>query len=250
MPSLELLQFTDTHLFGDAAGSLRGIATYQTLRTVLAHARVAIARADAILVTGDLVQDDPRGYALFRDAFAALGKPVWCLPGNHDVRSEMQRELRAAPFEYCGVFDRGAWRIIMLDSCTDHVASGHLAAAELRRLKRELEAAQSQRVLICLHHQPVPMRSRWLDSVGLVNAEEFLTVIDQHEAQVGGIVWGHVHQALDSERRGVRLLATPSTCTQFRPLADEFSLDDKPPAYRRLMLHADGRIDTELLWVN
>ena len=250
MPSLELLQFTDTHLFGDAAGSLRGIATLETLQRVLTQARAAIARADVILVTGDIVQDDPRGYAFFRAAFAPLGKPVWCLPGNHDLRDAMQRELRGAPFEYCGAHHRGGWRIVLLDSCVTNAASGRLAAAELQRLDEELSAAAGRPVLVCLHHQPVPMHSRWLDTVGLDNAQAFLEVIDRHPGCVRGIVWGHVHQALDTDRNGVRLIATPSTCAQFLPRANDFALDDKPPAYRRLQLHADGRIDTELLWVS
>ena len=35
----------------------------------------------------------------------------------------------------------------------------------------------------------------------------------------------------------------------FKPYEDEFRLDDKPPAYRRLCLNDDGTIDTELLWM-
>jgi 3',5'-cyclic-AMP phosphodiesterase len=58
-----------------------------------------------------------------------------------------------------------------------------------------------------------------------------------------------VHQALDQLVDGVRVLATPSTCSQFRPLSHDFAVDDTPPAYRRLALHADGHIDTEVIWV-
>ena len=64
-----------------------------------------------------------------------------------------------------------------------------------------------------------------------------------------GLLFGHVHQALDQTHRGIRVLGTPSTCRQFLPDSDDFALDDRPPAYRRIALLADGGIDEELIWV-
>jgi Icc protein len=66
---------------------------------------------------------------------------------------------------------------------------------------------------------------------------------------VRGLVWGHVHQRYDALRNGVRLLATPSTCAQFLPRAEQFAVDRMPPAYRTLELKADGSITTEVVWV-
>jgi Icc protein len=102
--------------------------------------------------------------------------------------------------------------------------------------------------MVCLHHHPVPMDSRWLDSVGLTNAAQFLNTIDRHQ-NVRAIVWGHVHQTHDSLRKGVRLLATPSTCAQFLPRAQDFTVDQRPPGYRTLELRADGSLLTEVVWV-
>jgi Icc protein len=125
-----------------------------------------------------------------------------------------------------------------------------LVDSELETLKRRyaLATADGRHCLVCLHHHPVAMSSRWLDRVGLTNAAEFLHTIDQHK-NVRAIVWGHVHQAYDGMRKGVRLLATPSTCAQFLPHADQFALDPSPPGYRRLTLCADGSIDTEVIRV-
>jgi Icc protein len=62
-----------------------------------------------------------------------------------------------------------------------------------------------------------------------------------------------VHQQFDGVRRNghgdLRLMATPSSCVQFLPRADDFALDDRPPGYRQLVLHADGRIDTQVQWL-
>jgi Icc protein len=49
---------------------------------------------------------------------------------------------------------------------------------------------------------------------------------------------------------GIRILATPSTCRQFKPGSEKFEVDDKPPAYRHIELGADGEVDTRLVWVD
>ena len=90
--------------------------------------------------------------------------------------------------------------------------------------------------------------SKWLDSVGLSNAREFLDLISSCPA-VRGAIFGHAHQAFDDVVNGIHIIGTPSTCRQFKPGSDEFALDDNPPAYRRIKLHGDGSIDSELIWV-
>jgi len=93
------------------------------------------------------------------------------------------------------------------------------------------------------------MGSKWLDTVGLRNGDEFLERL-RMLGRVRALAFGHVHQDYDDVYEGIRILATPSTCAQFKPGSDEFAVDDKPPAYRRLTLSADGSVDSELLWVD
>jgi Icc protein len=245
---LRVLQISDPHLFGSAEGALRGVPTRRSLEAVLRHARAHHWNAEALLLTGDLVNDDPDGYAVLRELLGDLGKPVWCLPGNHDDPERMRRALAEPPFVVGGHHDIGAWRVIMLDSCVPGSSHGRLSGEELARLERALAGAGERQVLIGLHHHPVPMGSRWIDSVGLKNPEELFALTDRY-AQVRVMLWGHVHQSHDSRRKGVRLLATPSTCAQFLPHSDHFAIDPAPPAYRRLTLRADGTIDTEVLRV-
>ncbi len=103
-------------------------------------------------------------------------------------------------------------------------------------------------MLICLHHHPVSLDSRWLDQVALQNSRAFFSAVDRHPC-VRGIVFGHVHQAHDSLRGDVRILGTPSTCAQFLPGSDRFQVDPRPPAYRQLVLRANGAIGTRLNWL-
>lgn len=246
---IRLIHLTDPHLFGEERGALRGIETLASLQRALAHARAHEAPPDAWLVTGDLVQDDAGGYAHFRRCFAGTDRPVLCLPGNHDDPAAMRRALAQAPFFLGGCADFGTWRIVLLDSTVPGTAGGRLGAAELQRLDAALAGAPQRHALVCLHHHPVSMASRWLDQVGLENHAEFLAVTERH-AQVRAILWGHVHQSFEALRRGVRLLSTPSTCAQFLPRADNFAIDARPPAYRTLELREDGTLHTEVVWLD
>jgi Icc protein len=246
--SFQLVHLTDPHLFGDPQRTLRGVPTLPALRAVLAAAREHIAAADAILATGDLVQDDAGGYLHFRNEFGRLGRPVLCVPGNHDVLPDMRLQLAAPPFQLGGTWDSGNWRVILLDSSVPGETSGHLEPAALEWLEQALVNAGGRHVLVCLHHHPIPMHSRWLDSVGLTNRSDF-TALLRRFAAIRAVLFGHVHQDFDREVDGLRMIATPSTCSQFKPGSADFAVDDTPPAWRRLTLHADGRLDSALHWL-
>ena len=244
---MKILQFTDPHLYGRVDGKLRGVETDSTLHAAIDHAFAVCPDFDAVLVTGDLVQDDPSGYLRFRNIFANVGKPVLCIPGNHDVPAAMRAELQGAPFQICGTFLQGGWQIVMLDSYEENQVGGRLSPAELERLDTALKQAPAH-ALVCLHHHPVVMRSHWLDTVGLANAEEFWRIIERHR-HVRAVAWGHVHQDFAGTRGVVRLFATPSTGAQFLPNSDKFAIDNRPPAFREFQLRADGAIETKVHWV-
>jgi Icc protein len=246
---MRLLHITDPHLHSDPAACLRGVRTEATLRAVLEHALADPRGADAILATGDLVQDETRGgYERFRDLLEPLGLPVLCIPGNHDAPALMADVLDGAPFQVGGTAGLGAWRVVCLDSYAAHDDGGRLSPAELERLRATLAGSPDAPTLVALHHHPVPMGSRWLDGVALRNPADLLAIVTA-APQVRAVVWGHVHQASDRWRGGLRLLSTPSTCAQFRPHCDDFALDDLPPGYRWLDLGDDGRLRTEVVWV-
>ena len=244
-----LLQFTDTHLLGTPGVAVRGVATDATLARCLQHARRRHPSPRALLLTGDLVQDDPTGYARVREHFAGAGVPVHVLPGNHDLPVEMRASLAGPPFVHDLANRYGSWLVVMLDSIVPAANHGHLAAHELERLDRALAQNAGAYALVCLHHHPVPHGSPWLDELMLENAPELFAVLARHRS-VRGLLWGHVHQALDDERGDMRLMGTPSTCMQFEPYADEFNVDSRPPAYRWLELGDDGSLETGIEWVN
>jgi Icc protein len=244
---MKILQITDPHLYGSATGRLRGVETNATLSAALEHAFARVPDYAALLVTGDLVQDDNSGYLRFRSFFGGLQKPVLCIPGNHDDPEAMRKELTGAPFRLCGAHAFGAWNFVMLDSYDPGCVGGRLSGAELNRLDQALSQSPLH-AMVCLHHHPIAMGSRWLDSIGLANADEFWRVIDAHR-HVRAVSFGHVHQVFEGRRGTVQLYATPSTGAQFQPHSERFTIDARPPAYRPFELHDDGRIETQVQWV-
>jgi 3',5'-cyclic-AMP phosphodiesterase len=246
---VRILQVTDPHLFADRSASLRGTVTHDTLVAVLDHIVAEDWQADIVAMTGDLIQDDSReAYQRFCELFAPLGLPVYCVPGNHDIRDYMRAALTAAPFHYCASYQQYNWLVVGIDSCKADSAGGQVAAAEMERLQKLIRNTQAEHVLVCLHHPPLPVGSAWLDGVGLEDGARFLATLAA-TGKVRGCLFGHVHQAFDEQFEGLRVIGTPSTCRQFKPGSDEFALDEEPPAYRRVELHANGRIKSELIWL-
>lgn len=246
---LRVLHLTDPHLFADPNGSLRGTRTYSSLSAVLAHYRAADWRADLVMVTGDLIQDDSQqAYQHFQKLLGGLDLPVYCVPGNHDVRVLMRAALEDPPFYYCATVERGNWLIVGIDSCVDGQAGGAVHDTEFTRLDDAIAGSAAQHVMVCLHHPPVAVGSRWLDTVGLDNGDEVLARL-AHSGKVRLAIFGHVHQNVEVQHGGIRIIGTPSTCSQFAVHSADFAIDDRPPAYRRIELHADGRHDDELIWV-
>ncbi|MBM1144300.1 3',5'-cyclic-AMP phosphodiesterase [Alcanivorax sp. MM125-6] len=242
---LRVVQLSDFHLFADPEGRLLGLNTQFSLEKVLERVREEQAAPDLVVATGDLSQDGSfESYQRLERTLADLPAPIYWLEGNHDKPAPMMHALKTHEqrISPC-VAELGPWTLVLLDSTIPGEVPGDLFEEDLAFLDRALDEARGEHLLVCLHHHPVPMNSRWLDTQLVGSAERFFQVIDAHP-RVRGILWGHVHQEYDAERNGVRLLAVPSTCVQFKPGSEDFAVDDANPGYRWLDLYPDGRIDT------
>lgn len=226
-----------------------GLNTRNSMQRVVKAAAAELDGCHAILATGDLSQDESElAYRDFASIMAPLDRPVLCIPGNHDDPALMRTHLDQGQFQFCGAASAGNWLLIMLSSHSAGETGGRLSEQELDRMDALLDQYPEHHALVCLHHQPVAIGSRWLDGIGLGNGEEFLRRV--HRAgNVRGVVWGHVHQEFQSENAGIALLAGPSTCHQFVPGRDEFGMEKGRSGYRILDLHSNGRIDTRVTWV-
>jgi Icc protein len=242
---VRIVQITDTHLNHTPGGTLLGLDTDFSVQEVIKLVRAERQQIDLILATGDISDHGSEdAYYRAREYLDGLCSEVAWLAGNHDVLANMQTVLGSGG-ELVRVVYVGNWQIVMLNSQIPGEVGGELGADELDWLEQCLQQSGQRNLhsLVCLHHQPLPMGSAWIDEQMVLDHEQFFEIIDRHP-QVRGVLWGHVHQHLDLLRGGVQMMSTPSSCVQFACGSDEFKVDDLSPGYRWLDLYADGRLET------
>ncbi len=243
IPYVTVVQLSDSHLFASLDGRLLGMETDDSLQQVISGVVAEHSNIDLLLCTGDISQDGSNAsYQRFAEMVETLDTPMRWFAGNHDERLALQ-QVCAHTDRLDPVYDLGAWRIILLDSSVPNKVYGMLADDQLEILEHALADAGERHVLIGLHHHPIPINSCWMDKIGLRNAADMLSIISRY-SNVKAVIWGHVHQEFDQQLNGVRWLAAPSTCVQFTPQSEDFSVDDKAPGYRWLRLYDDGQLQT------
>lgn len=244
---LLLVQLSDTHLFADPQTRQHYWNPQAAFDAVLADVRAQ--SPDAVLATGDLVHDESAaGYSRLATALHKLRVPVCYLPGNHDDPQRLHTAFAPLGESAPARVLLGGWQLLLLDDHLPGQAAGEVPQEQLDQLAYWL-VHHREPALIALHHPPVSVGSHWLDVMGLRNGPTLLKLASLHP-QVRAIACGHIHQELDMRVNGIRILAVPSTGRQFLPHSADFAEDTSAsPGYRRLWLHADGRLDTDVVRV-
>ena len=225
-PSPRLLQLTDSH-FG--ARSLPADPC-DTLRSVIDAVRALPDPPDAVIHTGDLVDDGAEErYALLARALAALELPLHVLPGNHDDRGMLRRHFDVPgrgqdPIQYAIELD--GLRVLMLDTVRPGEPDGELGPGRLSWIADALDAEPDTPTLLALHHPPVLTGIAAMDALALARADRVgLAAVVAACPQVCGLVAGHVHRTIATTLSGRPTLTIPSTYGQL-PL--DLSADPLP----------------------
>jgi Icc protein len=244
---VRVLQITDTHLFAEKHETLLGVNTWESYQAVLAAIRASQRECDLVVATGDLAQDhSSAAYQHFAEGIAGFDAPCVWLPGNHDFQPAMYSALQDAGISPVKrVYAGDNWQILMLDSQVFGVPHGELSEFQLDWLEQRLTETPDRFTLLLLHHHPLPAGCSWLDQHSLRNAGALDRVLMRFP-RVRNLLCGHIHQEMDVDWNGRRMMATPSTCVQFKPHCANFTLDTIAPGWRWLELHADGTLTTEV----
>ncbi|GAB2668145.1 3',5'-cyclic-AMP phosphodiesterase [Vibrio panuliri] len=245
--TIKLLQITDTHLFEAEDGSLLSVCTNESFKAVVEAVTDESFQFDAILATGDISQDhSDASYRRFAEGIKPLKQDCFWLPGNHDYKPSMNSVMPSQQImqvEHALLGEH--WQMVLLDSQVEGVPHGRLSQSQLALLESKLAQYPERHTLVLLHHHPLLVGSAWLDQHTLKDAEQFWQVVERH-SNVRAILCGHVHQDMQKVHSGATVIATPSTCVQFKPNSDDFALDSCSPGWRELELHADGSFDTRV----
>jgi Icc protein len=242
---LRLLQLTDPHLMADPAGVLLGVNTRDSLDAVIAQVLRDHGHPDFILATGDISQDaSEESYRLFGEKLKVFQCGSAWVAGNHDDSPTLDR-IAAEQGAGSRHLLMDGWQFVLLDTSVAGKVYGELPESELAFLEKTLTENPDHPALIALHHHPVDINAQWMSAIGLRNCDAFWEVVDRFP-QVKTVLWGHIHQEYDEYRKGVRLLATPSTCIQFTAGSVKFSVEERSPGYRWFELMPNGDFTTEV----
>lgn len=238
------IQISDCHLGPLTSEALLGLNTDESLHDVLALIAEKESDFDYMVCTGDIASAGHEScYRRFIDIVRQyFSQSLAWLPGNHDS-SEIMAKINLPELPENRAIKQGNWLILLLDSVVPFKVHGNFEQGELDYLENMLSTNPDKHIMVMLHHQPVLVGSAWIDQYILRNADAFFAVLDRFP-NVKTVVWGHVHQDFNDTRKGVALIATPSTCVQFKPKYDDFTVDTLMPGYRWFDLNDDGSFST------
>jgi 3',5'-cyclic AMP phosphodiesterase CpdA len=219
-----LLQLSDLHTVRPGALASGVLDTNALLRAAidtLVERLGALSPLDAVLVTGDVSDDGtPESYQIAQAELDRLRLPVLAIPGNHDAREPFRAAFRDMP----GMPDDGwiDWthnlqdaRIVGIDTLIEGQGGGTVRQESLGHLSRTLADAGGKPVIVALHHPPLRTGIRFMDAIGLADAEALKAVVSRYPGPLR-LVAGHLHGVFHGMLGQHPVATAPSTCSAFR----------------------------------
>ena len=237
-----LAQISDLHIKRPGGLAYRRVDTAAYLARCVASLNALVPRPDAVIITGDLVdQGDPQQYEHLKTLLAPLELPYFLLVGNHDDRAALRAvfpdraELHSGGEFVQYAFDVGALRVIALDSLEPGKSGGTLCDARLAWLETQLDAASGKPTIVALHHPPFACGIGHMDELRLDPvASARLAALIARYPNVERVICGHVHRPMFVRFGGTIASAVPAPAHQVAlDLRDDapsaFMME--PPAY-------------------
>ena len=230
---LRFLHLTDTHLLDDPNEKLRNINTRNSFEATLLQAIECHPDCDFVLLTGDISNTgSERSYQNFCSVIEGIHVPFYCVPGNHDNPLHLQEVIPTSPHNSVHAVRIGKFTLLLLSSWVNGKESGEISGQSWQHLEKWLQECKTENLIVAIHHPPIPMQSAWLDNLGLSNGKKLLARLHQCSGNIV-LIFGHVHQEMDVSMKNVHLLATPSTCYQFKPHSHAMKFEEiSKPGYR------------------
>ena len=239
---LNILHLTDSHIYSDPSNTLYGANTNQGLTDVVGAICRSEQRFDLAVITGDLVHDEGEAaYEALKQQLAPLNMPCYVIPGNHDRPEVMSQIFNDGSVRWQGSLILQGWQLLFVNTFAEDEIGGRISEQEYCRLEAVLGKSTLPSIIF-MHHPALSVNSAWLDRIGLQAPQRFLSFVEKFP-QIKAVVNGHIHQEFEHiDEQGVRFYGTPSTCAQFKPLAEAFAVDDAAPGWREIQLTNNGEV--------
>lgn len=253
-----LAQFSDLHIQADSSNE-DFVATEACLQAAVAHLNTLSPSPDALLITGDLVDNGlAADYARLRACLARLNMPVYVQPGNHDDRIELCRAF--ADVDYLpapGAFIQYAVehlpvRLLVLDTLIPGQVEGALCGERLAWLAARLAEQPNRPTIVALHHPPFDTGLQGMDGIGLGEGREALAELVAAHPQIERVLCGHLHRSIQRRWQGTLASVCPSvTHALYLDLGGQGLIGKtlEPPAYQLHQWTASGGLVSHLVYV-
>ncbi|GLZ53019.1 metallophosphoesterase [Actinomycetospora sp. NBRC 106378] len=188
--------------------------TLDRARRVVDHVRALDPRPDLNLASGDITDHGTdEEYAHAAELFAGLD--VRMLPGNHDRRPAMRTMLGLPRTDepITSIHPIGAVTLVLADSHVPDHDHGELAP-ESRDAIAEA-AARPGVLVVALHHPPMPIGSRLLDPIRLLDPEPLLGPL-RGRGHPSVVLCGHAHTPLATTVDGIPVRIAPGVVSTLR----------------------------------
>jgi len=198
-----LLQLTDLHVRPRGLAAMRTCETNVLTERALRAARDFRPRPDALVITGDLVNNGRVDeYENLAEMLARLiDFPVYVIPGNHDDRGNLRAVLGHLPgvasdpeFVQYTVEDLPV-RLVMLDTNIPRQTDGELCPRRMQWLERTLAEQPGKPTILAMHHPSFRCGIGHMDIILLRDPAGFEALVRRHP-QVERIICGHHHRAI------------------------------------------------------
>ncbi|ALL65716.1 3',5'-cyclic-nucleotide phosphodiesterase [Paraburkholderia caribensis MBA4] len=217
-----IAQISDLHIKRPGALAYRRVDTAAYLSRCVERLNALVPAPDAIIITGDLVdQGEPEQYEHLKSLLAPLKTPYYLLVGNHDDRAALRatfidrKELHTDSEFIQYTVDIGPLHLIALDSMVPGQSAGLLCDARLAWLEAQLQTAHDKPVIVALHHPPFVSGIGHMDALRLepASANKLAALIARHP-NVERIICGHVHRPMFVRFGGTIASAVPAPAHQ------------------------------------
>lgn len=243
---MKIIQISDCHLFADTSKTgYNNINPFRSLERILAE--VKAQQPDVFVVTGD-ISGDASGqsyqhfFHLIQDT--QIGCQIRIIPGNHDNQKQLTKHVEAEYLwlDHPQLVLPNRWHIHFLDTQYQHTL-GKISEDNLEALDEYVKQHPNDYHLLAAHHHPIPCGG-WMDKHEWTNRQEFNVVVAKYQS-IKGVIYGHIHTAIEQQIGQCLYMACPSTCWQFAN-QKSFATTDLKPGFRVINLLENGQISTSI----
>lgn len=216
-----LLQLSDIHFLPKVRRSAHWQDTEETFRLLGAWIKSLSTNIDAIVITGDLVDDGRQeSYEQLKMLLVMFDCPVYVIPGNHDDRANLQKIcsdyiLSDPSDEYIQyTVDVAGMQLVLLDTVQTGENYGILCNKRLQWLSDTLRRKPDTPTIVAMHHPPFKTGFRFMDKSRLLYGAEQLEEIIFSHPQVKRLICGHQHRPCVQSFGNTIATVAPSTSHQ------------------------------------